>query len=248
MPSAKPSAALTKSQGELLGYLFDSQQSQLAANLTTWIISSPRYARFVAKYKDKIRKKVRTSHGTAAQTDLQFELQIPYWLLHDSRFDLQCEPYASGKTRGPDFSVTYRTNFTFNVEVTHMRRLTVTQTGDSLIDFRLVDTICSKLRQMQPRNANLLFIASNAAILDALDLSTHIAWIKEKAESSEPQFYARYKFSTPSDFFKHFERLSGTSLFSSGIAGNTFWLNPQARIKIPSPLLTVLRSLALELS
>lgn len=243
MSSAKSRVALTKSQSELLAYLFDSRHSQLSVQLRDWLRSSPRYAKFVATFKDKIRKKIRVSKGTASQPDLLYELHIPYWLLQDPRFEVQYEPYASGKTRGPDFSVTFRANLTFNIEVTHLRRLTASQVSDALIDFHLVDTICSKLRQTLPGTANLLLIASSPAILEAMDLPNHLAWIKEKADHSDPQFYTRHKFSSTSDFFKHYERLSVVMLFASGKAGNTLWLNPQARIKLSSPLLTALKSL-----
>jgi hypothetical protein len=244
MSAAKSGLSLTKSQSELLAYLFDSRHSLLSRQMTDWIKSSPRYTKFIATFKSKIRKKIRVSESVSAQADLLQELHIPLWLLQDDRFEVHYEPAASGKIRGPDYSVRFRGNFTFNIEATHLRRLTATQVGGVLIDFRVADTICSKLSQMLPNMANLLFIASSHAVLEALDLPTHLTWIKSKAERRDREFYARHKFSNTSDFFKHYERLSGVILFgSSKLAVNSLWLNPQARVKLPAQLLTVLRSL-----
>ncbi len=148
--TSKP--VLTKSQSELVAFLFEANRSAITAQLTAWIAASPRYASFVEKYKDKIRKKLRVTQEAGAAVDLLYELQIPYWLLQEQRFEVAYEPYPAGKTRGPDYSVLFRTNFTFNIEVTHMRglhrTLAASAAGDALIDLRLVDVLCSKLRQM----------------------------------------------------------------------------------------------------
>ncbi len=112
---------LTKSQSELIAFLVEGRQSHLTTSLAMWIAASERYASFVEKYKDKIRKKLRITYGTDAAADLLYELQIPFLLLQENRFDVAYEPYAAGKRRGPDYAVTFRSNFNFNIEVTHMR-------------------------------------------------------------------------------------------------------------------------------
>lgn len=237
---------LTKSQSELVDFLFEAHPSPIAAPLSAWIATSPRYASFIEKYKDKIRKKLRVTREAGAVIDLLYELQIPYWLLQEQRFELAYEPYSAGKTRGPDYSVTFRTNFTFNIEVTHIRGLHRTRVaspvGEAVIDFRLVDVLCNKLRQMLPGMANLLFVVSNPATQEPLDLSAHIAWIKDKAERSNPPFYARHRFLNTSDFFKYYERLSGLALYHPTDANRVIlWSNPQTRIKLTEPIKSILQ-------
>ncbi len=238
MNEKRSEPALTKVQSELIAYLFDAGDNPIAAPMISWVTASPRYAAFAEKYKDKIRKKLRVTREAGAVEDLLYELEIPFWLLQERRFEVAYEPFLAGKTRGPDFAVTFRTNFTFNLEVTHRHSLhpasaEETQAGTG-IDFRLVDVICGKLRQMRPTIANLLLVASSAH-LTALDLPTHFAWIKDKAERGDAGFYARQGFQNPADFFKHYERLSGLAIVTFSTAPQIdLWLNPQARVRIPA--------------
>jgi hypothetical protein len=232
---------LTKAQHELIDYLFDGQRSPLTSPLTTWIAVSPPYAAFAEKYKDKIRKKLRVTREARAASDLLCELQIPFWLSGDPRFEVAYEPYSAAKTRGPDYSVTFRTNFAFNIEVTHLHGLhpfpAAAPAGEAGIDFHLVDVLCTKLRQMLANMANILFIISDPAGLEPPDLPAHLAWIKDNAERRDPAFYARQRFLTPSDFFKYYERLSGLVLYTAAGTGQAaFWLNPQARVKLAGPV------------
>ncbi|MEX2160577.1 MAG: hypothetical protein WD751_01570 [Anaerolineales bacterium] len=242
-PASKP--ALTKAQSALLAFLFGSQASTIAAPLTGWIPASPRYAAFVEKYKDKVRKKLRVTREKEAAADLLYELQIPYWLLQDKRFDLAYEPYAAGGTRGPDYSVTFRANFTFNLEITHVRGLRPVQ-PEGAIDLRLVDVLCGKLRQMLAGMANVLFVVATSAMLDQLDLVVHLTWIKQKAEGKDPEFFARQRFSGASEFFKNYQRLSALVLHApTGPHRQLLWVNPQARFSLPDAVKAALqRSLA----
>jgi hypothetical protein len=136
--------------------------------------------------------------------------------------------------------VTFRTNFAFNIEVTHIRKMAATQVGEKLVDFRPVDVISSKLRQMRANMANLLLVVSSAEILNSLDLTAHFSRMKRKAEQKDQQFFARHGFADPSDFFKYFERLSGVGLFSSGTNLLSIWTNPQARVKLPDAVKNIL--------
>ena len=235
---------LTKSQRELVAFLFGSQRSTISARLTQWIFVSPRYAAFVNRYRDKIRKKVRVTRQSGAAADLLYELQVPYWLLQEKRFEVAYEPYLAAKKRGPDYSVTFRTNFTFNIEITHVRGRKPSasaSTEDTGIDLRLVDVLCGKLRQMLPSMANVLFVVAGPRVLDKLDLAAHLSWIKEKAERSDPSFYARQRFLSAADFFKHYQRLSGLATFeSAGLKKHALWVNPQARIGLPAGVVNTL--------
>lgn len=239
---------LNKSQSGLIDYLFEELNSPIRAPFTAWMAASQRYTSFVWRYKDKIRKKLHITRDEDAAADLMYELGIPYWLLQEQRFQVAYEPYTAEKTRGPDYSVTFRGHFTFNIEVTHIRGLHRTSSarpeGESAIDFRLVDILCSKLRQMPPGMANVLFVVSAAAVDEPLDLSAHIAWIKAKAEHRDPQFYARQGFLDPSDFFRYFERLSGLVLYyPAGAQQVVLWTNPQGRFKLPGGVKNILQAL-----
>lgn len=237
MNAGSSKRALTKPQSVLIAYLFESRYSTLSARFTDWIANSPRYAKFSTEFKDKIRKKIRVTRGSTAETDLLYELLIAHWLLQEKRFEVTYEPYSAAKTRGPDFAVTFRANFTFNIEVTHLRKMSAQQVGKTLIDFRLVDVLSSKLRQMTANMANLLIIVSSAAVLDSLDFPAQLAWIKDKAERKDEQFYGRHHFADPPDFFKHYERLSAVALFvPTDPPEVSLYANPQAKIKFPEPV------------
>ena len=151
------SPGLTKSQRELIAFLSEGHTSPAADRVNRWIACSPRYAAFVEQYKHKIRKKLRVTREPEAAADLLYELQLPYWLLQEPRFEVAYEPYSAGKVRGPDYAVTFRTNYTFNIEVTHTRGLQQTPAaepgGEVLLDFRLVNVLCNKIRQLTQGSA-----------------------------------------------------------------------------------------------
>jgi hypothetical protein len=235
---------LTKTQSELIAFLFEGQPNLITAPLTRWVAISPRYTVFVEKYKDKIRKKIRVTREKEAIEDLFYELQIPFLLLQERRFDLAYEPYLSGKTRGPDFSVTFRTNFAFNIEVTRVRglRKALSAPTEAAIDFRLIDVLCGKLRQMLPKMANLLMIEVSPDALEQLDPAAQVAWVKDKAESRDQRFYARHRFLSPADFFKYYKRLSALVLYNSANERKpVVWLNPQAGVGLPDAVRTILQ-------
>jgi hypothetical protein len=226
----------TKAQSELIAFLFETKGSHTAARMSEWIAESGRYAAFVAKNKDKIRKKLRVTSDKDAAADLLHELQVPYWLLQDKRFEVAYEPYMSGKGRGPDYAVTFRSSFTFNMEITHVRglaRSAAPVSNGPTVFFRLIDVLCGKLAQMRPNMANLLFIVTPADAPVDIELAAHVAWIKEKAEWKDAAFYKRQGFTSPSDFFKQFERLSAIALYKNGSEQTKLWSNVQARVKLP---------------
>jgi hypothetical protein len=229
---------LSKAQRELISYLFDSQTSALSAPLSQWVAASARYAAFLDEYKDKIRKKVRVTRDGHALADLLHELQVPYWLLQDRRFDMTYEAYASGKVRGPDFTATFRGNFIFNVEATHVRELPA---AGAELDLRLADVLCNKLPQMATGRANVLILAGKLAAAGGVDLGAQVARLKQRAERREEAFYARYAFGSPAEFVKCYERLSAVGFYDS-VTGEPLgvWVNSQAKVKLADGLAAVL--------
>ena len=108
-------------QTDLVAYVFDEQPHLLSGTLLQWMEASSRFTAFVELYRDKIRKKIRVTREPESLLDLRGELEVAYCLLKDRRLTVIYEPFASAKRRGPDFTVTYRANLIFNIEVARIR-------------------------------------------------------------------------------------------------------------------------------
>src|SRR5215470_854261 len=141
---------------ELLDYLLDDRSSVFATQCGNWMAASPRFAAFVERCRDKIRKKVRALRNDEGQRDLLAELAVAYHLLLERQFMVEYEMYAADKVRGPDFTATYKTHTPFNVEVKRLRASSRAKGRE----IRVLDATCDKLRQMPPSRANLLVIAA----------------------------------------------------------------------------------------
>jgi hypothetical protein len=140
-------------QADLIAYLFEGQPHLLSNPLVDWMAASPRFTAFVETYRDKIRKKLRLARGPENVLDLRAELEVAYCLLSDRRLEVQYEPYASEKRRGPDFAVTYRANLVFNIEVARIRsRQTSEVSGDLLCKLCLPATSEVRARQNDKRD------------------------------------------------------------------------------------------------
>jgi hypothetical protein len=247
-----PKVAIT----ETLDYLFDNKPHILLPTLAHWLNESSRFATFVETHRDKIRKKIRTIPDTGGAYDLQAELEIAYWLLGEKRFTLAYEPYSQGTGRGPDYAVTFRTNLTFNVEVTRLRlpnqeNDTGPKQAEQLsfepqnVSRRLVEIAGSKLRQILPSMMNLLVIVADDSAICEIDLDKVMISLKQRAEQKDSQLFKRHGFRDGSDFFKHYQRLSGIWLRSAHERESgkcpLLWLNNQAKHPLPSPVCTILR-------
>ena len=106
---------------ELLIYLFDGKPHLLATQMGTWLASSRRFTAFVNAFHNKIRKKLRATQEMESLLDLQLELETAYLLLQERSLSLVYEPQLGGKSRGPDFAVSFTTSLLFMVEVTRIR-------------------------------------------------------------------------------------------------------------------------------
>jgi hypothetical protein len=237
---------------EILNYLFDNTPPVLSPHLARWLDESPRFTAFVETHRDKIRKKVRTIQSSESFHDLLAELETAYFLLQEKRFTLAYEPYGKGTGRGPDFAVTFRTHTTFNVEVTRMRISSQESDKGEPPPFdhqyesnRLADTVCSKLGQSLPSMMNLLVIMADHPAMCELDISKAMTRLKQRAEQKEPHLFKRHGFRDPSDFFKHYQRLSGVLLRSRGDQETgkcpILWINNQAKHSLPAPVCTILQ-------
>src|SRR5229473_1096108 len=106
---------------ELLTYLFDGKSNPLAEPMAGWLASSRRFAAFATTFRDKIRKKVRTTQDQQSVLALQLELETAYLLLGERALNLVYEPEQSKGIRSPDFAVTFTTSLTFMLEVTRVQ-------------------------------------------------------------------------------------------------------------------------------
>jgi hypothetical protein len=235
---------------DLLAYFFDGRPNGLAAALAGWMAASPRFAAFADTYRDKIRKKIRGIREAETFRDLQQELETAYLLLQEPRFHVVYEPYKKD-TRSPDFSVTFRSRLTFNIEVTRIRAIKPGYAGGAAGSIeagqpgsRLIDTVCSKLGQMLPGMVNVLVIHTDDEPVAGLELERVMARLRERAERRDPNLFARGGFQGSPDFFKHYLRLSAVLVRSAGGQALTnpavLWLNKQAKHPLPGKIQVIL--------
>lgn len=235
---------------ELLVYVFDGQPHLLAQAMAPWLVSSRRFAGFIDTFKDKIRKKVRSTRDKETLLDLRLELETAYLLLREQRLSLVYEPGQTGKLRRPDFAVTFTTSLTFMVEVTRLRAdksgapaetealgaqassaNPAAPAGD-----RLTETIFSKMGQLLPQHGNVLVIGVAAFHLTSENLRAAMLRLQQRAERADSGFLKRYQFRDRADFFRHHQRLSEILVRGSDWQednSTVAWTNPQAKHPLP---------------
>ena len=228
---------------ELQAYLFDGRPHSLAPDMVKWLASSRRFTAFVETFRDKIRKKLRTTQDPEMLQDLRLELETAYLLLQEQPFSLVYEPQCEQK-RCPDYAVTFTTRLTFMVEITRLRSVLLpdqpftTVTGVE----PLADTICSKLGQLLPGQSNVLIAGVDSLHLTQSDLQAVMLRIQQRAERSDPSFWQRYRLKDRADFFRHYQRLSEVlvrGLHLHADAPVVEWVNPQAKDPLPGKVRTV---------
>jgi hypothetical protein len=229
---------------ELLAYLFDGQPHFLSPSMADWLASSRRFSTFVTTFRDKIRKKLRTTRDPEMLQDLRLELETAYLLLQEQPFSLVYEPACEQK-RCPDLAVTFTTSLTFMIEITRLRSALLpdqpftTATGVE----PLADTIYGKLGQLLPKQSNILIVGVDSLHLTQSDLQTAMLRMQQRAERSDPAFWQRYRLRDRADFFRHYQRLS--EVLVRGLDRQTdktvvAWVNPQAKDALPGKVRTAL--------
>ena len=233
---------------EILTYVFDGQSHLLAESMATWLASSRRFADFVSTFRNKIRKKLRTTAEEENLLDLHLELETAYLLLQERRLSLEYEPLQAGGGRSPDYAVTYTTSMTFLLEVTRLRagqKDTPTEAHPNAprVDDRLADAICGKLGQLQPQQSNVLLVGNEACPLSHADLHATLISLQQRAEGDDEDFWRRYRFRNRAHFFRHYQRLSEILVRnpeSPGVERAVAWVNGQAKYPLPSKVRTAL--------
>lgn len=222
---------------DLLSYIFTNTRLPLAVQFSQWLQASPRFRLFAETYRDKIRKKVRNITDDAGCGDLGAELSVAYFLSLERRFTLEYEKYGTGKQRGPDFSVTYKTHIPFDVEVTRLR---ISISKEAPEPGKLINTICSKLEQLPPSIMNILALITDEGEYASDDLVAALRLLQEHADGKDDDYFVRRGFQGVRDFRRYYGRLSAIRMATRDTS-LVLWLNPQAKHPLPSDLANILR-------
>lgn len=241
------SKQIPKINATLLTYIFDGQPHLLADPVADWLASSRPFVSFVSTYRDKIRKKLRTTADEASLLDVRLELETAWRLLGQQRLSVAYEPQCS-QARCPDFAVTYTTSLTFMLEVTRLQAgppLTTPNpaAAEPLVDERLADAVCSKLSQLLPHGCNVLLIGLETMSLTNENLRATLVHLQQRAEREEAGFLARYGWRKRADFFRYYGRLSEVLVRGPDLrAADALlaWVNPRAKHPLPGKVQTVL--------
>jgi hypothetical protein len=222
---------------ELLDYIFDGDKPALSAEFAEWARGSRRFKAFAVEYRSKIRSKLKNARDEAGLKDVRAELETAALLLREERFTLEYEKYAATKQRGPDFTVTFKLNTPFNIEVRRIRGVELDDDAEAR-SVKLMAVLCDKVGQMPPGVVNLLWLTAERELSEA-DLNRAAAMVRRLAERKAEDFFTRRGFESAADFLKQYQRLSGIVLRQAGSV--TIWLNSLARHKAPPDLINTLR-------
>lgn len=230
---------------ELQDYLFDGQPHLLAAPMTTWLTSSRRFVTFATTFRDKIRKKLRTTPEVEGLLDLQFELETAYRLLQERAFTVVYEPLPARQMRSPDFEVHYTTSLSFLVEVTRLRAhpMQMAAEDDVAGHERIADSVCGKLGQLLPQRQNILVIGCAHLPLNAESLRKALTQLVWQVEHNDTALLQRHDLRDRADFFRHYQRLNEVivrRIDSTPAESLISWANPQAKLPLPSKVRTAL--------
>lgn len=204
--------------------------------------SSSRFVGFVETYRDKIRKKLRVTSDPESLLDILAELELPFRLLADRRIAVAYEPYASIKIRGPDFTVSFRTNLTFNIELS---RIHLEETGDETADLvrkqeRILRVMLDKLGQMQAGKANLLVIRTRGQVDQLIDLGGLMKSLRARVDGTDPKIFLNSRYAGAAAFYKDFQHLSGNILWTTS---GQFWENKQSKFRLPENVVGLVSAL-----
>jgi hypothetical protein len=222
----------SKKTDELVRYVASRCRPSFRSELGSWLDHSPRFQGFVASNQDKVRKKLTTADGEEARLDVRSELVVAYLLLADRRFDLVFEAYGARRA-GPDFTVTYRANQRFNLEVTRIRAMTEST------DARLANVIAGKLRQLPASMPNALLVATGLALGED-DVTAATRLLKSRSDARDDDFFARRGLQSAREFYAQYLRLSGVLVLDERTAA--FCPNREARHPLPSETVAALTS------
>jgi hypothetical protein len=207
----------------------------LYAPFADWVKQDRRFKAFAEAYQGKIRRKLRDAGSGDRLLDVQLEFSTAYTLLQERRFEVEYEKGGS-KAGGPDFTVTYRANTPFSVEV---RRLHLTGSASEGRARKLIETVCDKVWQMPPSRINVLLLASDG--FGEGELAAAMAALRRLAERKAEDFFTRRGFKNAAEFLRQFRQLS--LIVCKSPSGAVFWVNSLAKHPIPKEITLALQRL-----
>lgn len=230
--------------GELLAAALGEPTPTIAplrAELASWIAASRPYRAFVEENAAKIRRKIRQAAGADGLGDVWLELDAARRLLVDRRATLIYERYLADKTRGPDFTVTFKSHLVFNVEARRLRAPVAAS--------RLGEAVCEKLRQLPASAINVVLVGADAPATpdpatgsagsgaDPLDPAATVRRLARRAEAGDDDYFRGRGYRDARDFSRTLPRLSAlleqVRWRDAGAPAATLWLNPQAKHPLP---------------
>lgn len=216
------------SVGRLTQELFDdSPADAMTEEILGWLAGSRRFRAFAEAHRDKIRKKFRGATDEDARRDVRAELAVAQLLLSDRRIELAFEAYGSTKG-GPDFTVTFRGERSFNLEVTRLHR----QPNAAIHGGPLL----AKLRQLPPSAPNAVLVAIEGDSAAAFDAAAATRSLRARADMKDDAFFTARGFDGTRGFNQRFLRLGAVVVWCEGAAGDAragSWTNRSARIAVP---------------
>jgi hypothetical protein len=210
----------------LADHLFDGAADPMSVEAIAWLAGSARFRAFAEAHRDKIRKKLRSASDPESRRDVRAELAVAHAMLADPRFELAFEAYGATKG-GPDFTVTYRGDRPFNLEVTRPRRIPGASGAGPLL---------AKMRQLPPSVPNVVLVAIPGDRAGAFDAGAAVRALRTRAEAKDDAFFASRGLAGTSEFNLRHLRLGAVLVFAEDAAGEDradSWVNRAARIAVP---------------
>jgi len=217
---------MSMTASEVMASLFEDSDHPLYSTLSEWVRADRRFRTFAEQYRGKIRRKLRNANDPDARADLLFELEIGRWLLQETRFEVAYETFDA-REGGPDYTVTYRVNTRFNVEVRHIR---ARESGQEHVR-KLVEIIAAKTRQMPPSAINLLLVSDGAPPED--DLTKAAVALRGLAENKAEEFFTQRGYKNAADFLRQFRHVS--AIFCKA-ERSLLWTNSLAKHPLPKEI------------
>jgi len=222
MASPSPTNAVRR----LADHLVDSAVDPLSDDLLDWLAASSRFRAFAGEHRDKIRKKLRTAADPEARRDVRAELRVAHALLADRRIAMAFEAYGS-TIGGPDFTLTFRGERPFNLEVTRPRRIPGAGGAGPLL---------TKLRQLPPSVPNAVLVAIEGDNAAAFNAEEAIRALRERAAAKDDAYFAARGLIGRRGFHQRLQRLGAVLVFAEDASGADraeSWVNRSARIPVP---------------
>ncbi|MBX3004103.1 MAG: hypothetical protein KF828_09095 [Anaerolineales bacterium] len=213
----------------LLEDIFGGQQSSLRSEFEGWLRSSRRFYTFAYEYRNKIRAKVHNAQHPGSREDLRAELELAATLSAQPSFAVEYERFAARKTRGPDFSVRFKSHTEFHIEVRRVQAQAP----------RLAQIVAEKARQLPSGAINLLWLASEYP-LSVEEIAASLQTLRQLSAQAAPED-AVLGYRNPAALRKQLPRLSAILVWQAGQA--TLWPQPAARHSVPPELANSLRRL-----